>query len=147
MIFTIKHSTLNDSLITQNNFLLYKLRGDSMAEKNLTAKDILQKEFTKSFRGYHSAEVDEYLDSIIRDYDSYQKDISALKNENERLISKVDELTKQLALSKKNSPVAPGSGVTNFDILKRLSNLEKHVFGSKIESTDDTVDYSQNTKY
>ncbi|MBG9988059.1 cell division regulator GpsB [Aerococcaceae bacterium DSM 111176] len=118
-----------------------------MAEKNLTAKDILQKEFSKSFRGYQSAEVDEYLDSIIRDYDSYQKDISALKNENERLISKVDELTKQLALSKKNSPVAPGSGVTNFDILKRLSNLEKHVFGSKIESTDDTVDYSQNTKY
>ncbi|MBG9983216.1 cell division regulator GpsB [Aerococcaceae bacterium DSM 111020] len=118
-----------------------------MAEKNLTAKDILQKEFSKSFRGYSSAEVDEYLDSIIRDYDSYQKDIASLKNENERLISKVDELSKQLALSKKNSPAAPGTGVTNFDILKRLSNLEKHVFGSKIESTDDTVDYSQNTKY
>ena len=25
------------------------------------------------------------------------------------------------------------SGVTNFDILKRLSNLEKHVFDSKLE--------------
>lgn len=147
MIFTTKHSTLIDSLITKIISYYINFRGDSMAEKNLTAKDILQKEFSKSFRGYQSAEVDEYLDSIIRDYDSYQKDISALKNENERLISKVDELTKQLALSKKNSPVAPGSGVTNFDILKRLSNLEKHVFGSKIESTDDTVDYSQNTKY
>ena len=82
-----------------------------MAEKNLTAKD-----------------------SIIRDYDSYQKDVVFLKNENERLISKIDELTKQLTLAKKNTPQSPGSGVTNFDILKRLSNLEKHVFGSKINS-------------
>lgn len=107
-----------------------------MAEKNLTAKDILQKEFTKGMRGYSTAEVDEYLDMIIRDYDSYQKDVAYLKNENERLISKVDELTKQLALSKKTVPTTAGSGVTNFDILKRLSNLEKHVFGSKINNTD-----------
>lgn len=118
-----------------------------MAEKNLTAKDILQKEFTKTMRGYNTAEVDEYLDNIIRDYDSYQKDVVYLKNENERLISKVDELTKQLALAKKNVPNTPGSGVTNFDILKRLSNLEKHVFGSKINNTDNTIDYSEVTKY
>ena len=118
-----------------------------MAEKNLTAKDILQVEFTKTMRGYNTAEVDEYLDNIIRDYDSYQKDVVYLKNENERLISKVDELTKQLALTKKNVPNTPGSGVTNFDILKRLSNLEKHVFGSKINNTDNTIDYSEVTKY
>ena len=118
-----------------------------MAEKNLTAKDILQKEFNRSMRGYNTAEVDEYLDSIIRDYDSFQKDVAYLKNENERLISKVDELSKQLALAKKNVPTSPGSGVTNFDILKRLSNLEKHVFGSKIDNTDNTIDYTQSTKF
>ena len=119
-----------------------------MAEKNLTAKDILQKEFTRDFRGYKASEVDEYLDSIIRDYDSYQKDVATLKNENERLISKIDELTKQLALAKKNNvPTSPGSGVTNFDILKRLSNLEKHVFGSKIGSTDNTMSYSDLTRF
>ncbi|MBG9980147.1 cell division regulator GpsB [Facklamia sp. DSM 111018] len=111
-----------------------------MAEKNLTAKDILQKEFSRSMRGYNAAEVDEYLDSIIRDYDSYQKDVVFLKNENERLISKVDELTKQLALAKKNVPSSPGSGVTNFDILKRLSNLEKHVFGAKISNADANIE-------
>lgn len=117
-----------------------------MAEKNLTAKDILQKEFTRAMRGYATAEVDEYLDSIIRDYDAYQKEVTLLKNENERLISKIDELTKQLALSKKTAPTTPGSGVTNFDILKRLSNLEKHVFGSKINNNDNTIDYSSLTK-
>ena len=118
-----------------------------MSEKNLTAKDILQKEFNKAMRGYSTAEVDEYLDNIIRDYDAYQKDVAYLKNENERLISKVDELSKQLALAKKKVPNSPGSGVTNFDILKRLSNLEKHVFGSKIDNTDNTIDYSQTNKF
>lgn len=113
-----------------------------VAEKNLTAKDILQKEFSRVMRGYHTGEVDEYLDQIIRDYDAYQKEVAHLKNENERLISKIDELSKQLALSKKNAPTTPGSGVTNFDILKRLSNLEKHVFGSKINNSDHTIDYS-----
>ncbi|EHR36583.1 cell division regulator GpsB [Facklamia languida] len=111
-----------------------------MAEKNLTAKDILQKEFSRSMRGYNAAEVDEYLDSIIRDYDSYQKDVVFLKTENERLISKIDELTKQLTLAKKNAPATPGSGVTNFDILKRLSNLEKHVFGARISNPNASND-------
>lgn len=113
-----------------------------MADKNLTAKDILQKDFTRDFRGYNTQEVDSYLDSIIRDYDSYQKEVANLKNENERLISKIDELTKQLALAKKNAPSTPGTGVTNYDILKRLSNLEKHVFGSKINNVDNTLNYT-----
>ncbi|MBD3948185.1 cell division regulator GpsB [Tuanshanicoccus lijuaniae] len=117
-----------------------------MADKNLTAKDILQKEFTRGMRGYSIAEVDEYLDSIIRDYDAFQKEVAYLKNENERLVSKIDELNKQLALNKKTAPTTPGSGVTNFDILKRLSNLEKHVFGSKINNHDNTIDYSNITK-
>ena len=29
-------------------------------------------------------------------------------------------------------PQTQTAGTTNFDILKRLSNLEKHVFGSKL---------------
>lgn len=110
-----------------------------MADKNLTTKDILQKEFKSAMRGYNVAEVDEYLDMIIRDYESYQKDLSYLQSENERLMSRVDELTKQAVLAKPSqsnaSPV--GSGVTNFDILKRLSNLEKHVFGSKLDETNE----------
>lgn len=105
-----------------------------MADKNLTPKDILQKEFKSSVRGYNVAEVDEFLDLVIRDYESYQKDLAYLQSENERLRSRVDELTRNAATGKQsaaNSNV--GSGVTNYDILKRLSNLEKHVFGSKLE--------------
>ncbi|AZP05471.1 cell division regulator GpsB [Jeotgalibaca ciconiae] len=109
-----------------------------MADKNLTTKDILQKEFKNSMRGYNVSEVDEFLDMIIRDYESYQKDIAYLQSENERMRSRVDELTKQAAIGKRTqSSASPGSGVTNFDILKRLSNLEKHVFGSKLEDRQD----------
>jgi cell division septum initiation protein DivIVA len=34
--------------------------------------------------------------------------------------------------SKRPAAQPQASGTTNFDILKRLSNLEKHVFGNKL---------------
>ena len=98
-----------------------------MARISLSTKDILQKQFKRSFRGFDIEEVDAFLDLIIRDYDTFQKEISFLQAENERLLTKVDELSRQATVSKSSS------GVTNFDILKRLSNLEKHVFDSKLE--------------
>jgi len=54
-------------------------------------------------------------------------------------MSRVDELTKQAVLAKptQSNVSSVGSGVTNFDILKRLSNLEKHVFGSKLDETNE----------
>ncbi|MGX7394414.1 MULTISPECIES: cell division regulator GpsB [Carnobacterium] len=109
-----------------------------MANRTLTTKDILQKEFKTSMRGYNPAEVDEYLDDVIRDYESYNKELTQLKAENERLLSKVDELTKQATLSKPAySSAQPNNTVTNFDILKRLSNLERHVFGSRLDETEE----------
>lgn len=112
-------------------------RGVVMAERILTTKDILQKEFKTSMRGYNPTEVDEYLDDVIRDYELYNKELTQLKAENERLLSKVDELTKQTTLNKPTYSAQPSSTVTNFDILKRLSNLERHVFGSKLDETEE----------
>lgn len=108
-----------------------------MSNRNLTTKDILQKEFKTSMRGYSPAEVDEFLDNVIRDYESYNKELTQLKAENERLLSKVDELTKQATVTKPAYSAQPSTNVTNFDILKRLSNLEKHVFGSKLDETNE----------
>ena len=105
-----------------------------MARISLSTKDILQKQFKRSFRGFDIEEVDAFLDLIIRDYDTFQKEISFLQAENERLLTKVDELSRQATVSKANrSSNVSSSGVTNFDILKRLSNLEKHVFDSKLQ--------------
>ena len=73
-----------------------------MARISLSTKDILQKQFKRSFRGFDIEEVDAFLDLIIRDYDTFQKEISFLQAENERLLMKVDELSRQATVSKVN---------------------------------------------
>ncbi|KHD85653.1 cell division regulator GpsB [Heyndrickxia ginsengihumi] len=92
----------------------------------LTAKDILEKEFKTAVRGYKQEEVDKFLDLIIKDYETFHQTIEELQAENLRL-------RKQAEDAGKRQPVQTQmTGTTNFDILKRLSNLEKHVFGSKL---------------
>lgn len=103
-----------------------------MASKELTQKEILEKDFKTKMRGYNPQEVDEFLDLVIKDYKSFEREISDLKEEKDRLITKLDELSKQ-ATAKSHNQGQNGSSVTNFDILKRLSNLERHVFGSKLD--------------
>ena len=91
----------------------------------LTVDDILEKEFKKQVRGYNEADVDEFLDIIIKDYEIFTKEIERLKQENERFKRNQDP---QQTKSRSNT-----TGITqvNYDVLKRLSNLEKAVFGQK----------------
>ena len=90
----------------------------------LTAKDILEQEFKSGFKGYKQAEVDKFLDLVIKDYETFHQEIEDLRQENMRLRRQVEETPRKQP--------AQQTGTTNFDILKRLSNLEKHVFGSKL---------------
>ncbi|MDX8366499.1 cell division regulator GpsB [Cytobacillus sp. IB215665] len=89
----------------------------------LNAKEILEKEFKTAMRGYKQEEVDKFLDFIIKDYESFHQIIEELQQENLRLKRQVDDTSKKQSVP---------SGNTNFDILQRLSSLEKHVFGSKL---------------
>lgn len=90
----------------------------------LTAKDILEKEFKTAMRGYKQEDVDKFLDYIIKDYETFHQEMEELQQENMRLKKQIEEASRR--------PVTQTAGTTNFDILKRLSNLEKHVFGSKL---------------
>ncbi|WP_018660308.1 cell division regulator GpsB [Heyndrickxia acidiproducens] len=92
----------------------------------LTAKDILEKEFKTAVRGYRQEEVDKFLDLIIKDYETFHQTIEELQQENLRLKKQVEDAGKRAPVQQQLS------GTTNFDILKRLSNLEKHVFGNKL---------------
>ncbi|GEN56659.1 cell cycle protein GpsB [Halolactibacillus alkaliphilus] len=90
----------------------------------LSTKDILDKEFKTSMRGYNQEEVDAFLDIVIQDYEALESRIRELEEEQSRASSrKVEE------------PVRPRVQATNhqanYDILKRVSNLEKAVFGKK----------------
>mgnify|MGYP000854032030 FL=1 len=107
---------------------------DNQIEIELNPTDILKKEFKTKMRGYEPEEVDGYLDLVIKDYQTYQEAIDRLTAENARLFKKVDELNRQLSASDNVKESAPqqASAATNYDILKRLSNLERHVFGGKL---------------
>lgn len=100
-------------------------------------EEILTKEFKKTRigTGYDMTDVDAFLDEIMSDYQAFQSNIDELTTQNEKLRAQVAELTKQVsaaATAPKASP-APVAN-TNMDILKRLSNLERRVFGTASEA-------------
>src|SRR5690625_5922086 len=56
----------------------------------LSAQDILDKEFKTGIRGYNQEEVDEFLDMIILDYQAYDKKINELQYEIKNLRRRID---------------------------------------------------------
>ena len=117
-----------------------------MANLVYSPKDILQQEFKTKVRGYDPVEVDEFLDNIIKDYETYSKELLALQEENDRLSAKVAQLSKTQGAAQtrvQQTEVPKSAAVTNFDILKRLSNLEREVFGKKLDQQASAVKPAQ----
>lgn len=104
-----------------------------MADIQLTPKDILDKEFKKSFRGFDMEEVDSFLDIIMKDYATFKNQVNYLEGENARLRAKIEELSQQSQSRPSVSATGSTPQITNFDILKRLSNLEKRVFDDRLQ--------------
>ncbi|WLV25937.1 cell division regulator GpsB [Aciduricibacillus chroicocephali] len=103
----------------------------SLNRVQLSAKDILEKDFKTTMRGYNQEEVDEFLDIIIQDYEFLQQEIEKLQMENERLKKNNDQVPRQRSNVQQQSPAQSQPHQVNYDVLKRLSNLEKAVFGKK----------------
>ena len=98
----------------------------------LTPQNILEKEFKIDTRGYRPQEVDKYLDIIIKDYKGFLSVIEKLKMENKELEDEILRLKHELRTLNSNVEIIKGSGkVTNVDILRRLSHLEKIVYGEE----------------
>lgn len=98
----------------------------------LTVKDILEKEFKIDTRGFRPQEVDKFLDVIIRDYEEFTAIIKELENDKKELIEdniqlkqEIRNLKTKLDLVKDSTP----SEVNNSDVLRRLSSLEKIIYG------------------
>ena len=99
---------------------------------NFTPQDILDKDFNVDTRGYRPQEVDKFLDIIIRDYNEFNaciKDLEennkALMEENMRLKQQIRNLTLKLETIETNG----NNGTNTADVLRRLSNLEKIIYG------------------
>lgn len=97
-------------------------------------KDIFEQEFKTSMRGFDKKEVDEFLDNVIKDYEYFNAQIEALKAENEALKKAKAQVRDPLAGSSQavSQPIRVAQSATNFDMLKRISKLEKEVFGKQI---------------
>ena len=98
----------------------------------LTKNDILEKQFKIDARGYRPQEVDKFLDVIINDYDGYDNLLVQYDNEMLKLLQENSKLKEEIRKLKSTLSVAEtNKGVTNVDILRRLGELEKIVYGEE----------------
>ena len=108
---------------------------------SLKPHDILEKEFKIDTRGYRLKEVDQFLDTIIGDYEQFLNIINSLEKEKAELMAEIMSLKQELRNSRLSVEVArnnvDNTEVTNVDIIKRLSQLEKMVYGSKDSKKDE----------
>jgi len=112
-----------------------------MASIIFTAKDIFDQDFKREVRGYNKDEVNEFLDDVIKDYETYAALVKELREENARLR---EDFAQKAQETPQTSPIASTATqefpqvttATNFDILKRLNRLEKEVFGKQIVDRD-----------
>ena len=105
---------------------------------NLTPQDILNKEFKIDTRGFRLKEVDQFLDVIIGDYEEFYKILKENEKEKEELLEEIMNLKQEIRNLKTNIEIAKSGSserreVTNLDIMKRLSQLEKIVYGKEEE--------------
>lgn len=100
----------------------------------LTTKDILEKEFKIDTRGYRPQEVDKFLDVVIRDYEEFMQIIKELDAEKKELVEDNIKLKQDIRILKTKLDVVKDGNTTeinNADILRRLSSLEKLVYGKE----------------
>ena len=100
----------------------------------LTPEDIYEKEFHIDARGFRPQEVDDFLDLVIKDYGefikiihAYEKEYQNLNKENKELKAQIRRLETEL---EENSTTTSNS-VSNVDLLRRISQLEKIVYNKE----------------
>ena len=108
-----------------------------MASIIFTAKDIFDQDFKREVRGYNKDEVNEFLDDVIKDYGVYIALVKELQEENAKLKAKASAAPASRsayasATSEPSRATANVASSSNYDILKRISRLEKEVFGKQI---------------
>ena len=100
----------------------------------LTSRDILEKEFKIDTRGYRPQEVDKFLDLIIKDYEEMGSIIKELEKDKQELIEDNVLLKQEVRKLKTKLDVLEDSdsgNTSNADVLRRLSKLEKIIYGKE----------------
>ena len=96
----------------------------------LSPEEILKHEFKIDARGYRMQEVDKYLDMVIRDYVELLKTIKSLEEENDNFAEDNRKLQAEYRKLREEIDASDSVGSSrNTDLLRRISNLEKIVYG------------------
>ena len=100
----------------------------------LTSRDILEKDFKIDTRGYRPQEVDRFLDMIIKDYEEMNSIIRELEREKKQIVEDNISLKQEVRNLKTKIEVlaeSEGGNTTNADMLRRISKLEKIIYGKE----------------
>ena len=99
----------------------------------LTPDTLLNWDFHVDARGYRPQEVDKALDIVINDYRTYDRIISSLKSQIEDLNNEILDLKHKLRSAKESIEIVKSTDkeVSNVDLLRRVSQLEKIIYGDK----------------
>ena len=99
----------------------------------LSGSEILEKEFKIDARGYRLQEVDKFLDIVIHDYNEYNSIIKELLITNNELAEENEKLKTEIRNLKSNLDALKYAEkeVTNVDLIRRISQLEKIILGKE----------------
>lgn len=99
----------------------------------LTSGEILEKEFKIDARGYRLQEVDKFLDIVIHDYNEYNSIIKELAIQNNKVLEENEKLKQEIRNLKSNLDALKYAEkeVTNVDLIRRVSQLEKIILGKE----------------
>lgn len=103
-----------------------------MSKEILLNPDMLYNwDFKVDARGYRPQEVDKVLDMVISDYNAYNSMIREKDRQIDALNNQILELKQKLRNAKANIDIVKNSErqVTNVDLLRRISELEKIIYG------------------
>ena len=100
-----------------------------MLRITLTPSDIENKSFKKAFRGYSPADVDEFLDTIIKDFEKLCKENATFKSDaglfNEEISSLKEEIS---SLERENTALkTDASGQDELESLKMIYCSRKRI--------------------
>lgn len=110
---------------------------------NLKKKDLLDKVFLPSYKGYDPNEVDSFFDLVIKDYELYDETITKLENDNYALREEIIKLKDEIKYNKlylnskidKTKFLSSLEGTDNLELLRKIDIYEKKLYKLGIDPT------------
>lgn len=99
----------------------------------LSSAEIFEKEFKIDAKGYRLQEVDKFLDIVIHDYNEFNSIIKELAIKNNKLVEENEDLKTEIRNLKSDMEAIKYSEkeITNVDLIRRVSQLEKIILGKE----------------